>query len=153
MQALELKIPPPVVTLLVAAAMWGISVATVRFEFALAFRGSLALAIAAFGIGIAVSGALTFRRAKTTTNPLKPEAASALVTGGVFRFTRNPMYLGLCVVLLGWTVFLASPPALLGPVAFVLYITRFQIVPEERILSRLFGNQYAAYRAEVRRWL
>jgi protein-S-isoprenylcysteine O-methyltransferase Ste14 len=153
MQALELKIPPPIVTLLVAAAMWGISLATMRFEFDLFFRSALALAVAVAGLAVLVSGALAFRRGKTTTNPLKPEAASALVTYGVFRVTRNPMYVGLCVVLLGWALFLASPLALLGPVVFVLYISRFQIAPEERILSRLFGSDYTNYQSRVRRWL
>jgi protein-S-isoprenylcysteine O-methyltransferase Ste14 len=153
MQALELKIPPPIVALLVAAAMWGIAAVTMRFEFDLFLRSALALAIAVAGLGISMSGALAFRRGKTTTSPLKPEAASALVTYGVFRFTRNPMYVGLCVVLVGWTLFLASPPALLGPIVFVLYITRFQIAPEERILSKLFGADYANYQARVRRWL
>ena len=86
-------------------------------------------------------------------SPLKPDTASRLVTSGVYGFTRNPMYLGLCLVLAGWAFFLSSPLMLLGPLAFILYITRFQIVPEERSLSSLFGEAFADYQAKVRRWI
>lgn len=96
---------------------------------------------------------IRFRRANTTVNPLKPQAASSLVTAGIYRYTRNPMYLGLLFLLVAWAVLLSSPFALLGPVAFVTYISRFQIVPEERVLAALFGAEYAAYQAGVRRWL
>jgi protein-S-isoprenylcysteine O-methyltransferase Ste14 len=72
---------------------------------------------------------------------------------GIYRFTRNPMYIGLLMTLLGWAAFLASLPALLFVIAFVLYMNRFQIQPEERALSSLFGADYAVYRARVRRWL
>jgi len=153
MHALELKIPPPVVALLVAVAMWGISLVTPSVVVPTPIRVSVAIAIALAGIGIAISGALSFRRARTTVNPLKPETTSSLVTDGVYRFTRNPMYVGVAAVLLAWAVFLSSPLALLGPLVFILYIGRFQIVPEERVLSAMFGAAYSAYRAKVRRWI
>ena len=86
-------------------------------------------------------------------NPIKPDTASSLVSSGVYRFTRNPMYLGLSVTLLGWAMFLSNPLALLAVPLFVLYINRFQINPEERVLSSLFGAGYAAYKEKVRRWL
>jgi len=75
-----------------------------------------------------------------------------LVTGGIYRFTRNPMYVGLLLVLVAWATFLSSLWTLVGPLAFVLYITRFQIKPEESALATLFGQPYADYRAKVRRW-
>jgi protein-S-isoprenylcysteine O-methyltransferase Ste14 len=153
MQALELKIPPPAIALLVAAAMWGISLATPTVKVPALVRVVAAIAIALAGVGTATAGALAFRRANTTVNPLKPETTSSLVTSGVYRFTRNPMYAGLALVLLGWAVFVASALALLGPLAFILYISRFQVLPEERVLSRMFGAAYSAYRAKVRRWL
>jgi protein-S-isoprenylcysteine O-methyltransferase Ste14 len=96
---------------------------------------------------------LSFRRAKTTVNPLKPETSASLVSTGVYSFTRNPMYLGMALVLLAWAAYLASPWALAGPALFALYITRFQIIPEERVLARLFGTSFAEYRKRVRRWL
>jgi protein-S-isoprenylcysteine O-methyltransferase Ste14 len=101
----------------------------------------------------ALSGFVAFRHAKTTVNPLSPANSSSLVTSGIYRFTRNPMYVGLALVLLAWALFLSSPWSLLGPLVFVLYINRFQIVPEERILSGIFGEAYSAYRTKVRRWL
>ena len=153
MRALELKIPPPVLALLFAVAMWGISLVTSRFEISAVLRNTAVFVIATVGFGFAVSGALAFRRARTTISPVKPEAASSLVTSGVYHFTRNPMYLGLSLVLLAWALFLSSPWTLLGPVAFVLYINRFQIAPEERVLSELFGSAFADYQSKVRRWL
>jgi protein-S-isoprenylcysteine O-methyltransferase Ste14 len=153
MQALELKIPPPAVALLVAVAMWGISLATAIVEVPALVRAVAAIAIALVGIGTAISGTVAFRRAKTTVNPLKPETTSSLVTDGVYRFTRNPMYVGLALVLLAWALFVSSPLAFLGPLVFILYITRFQIIPEERVLSAMFGTAYSEYQAKVRRWL
>ena len=152
MRSLELKIPPPLVALLTAAAMWGFS-STDRIEMPLALRIGVGLVAALSGFVIAISGVIAFRRAHTTVSPLKPQTASRLVTSGVYRFTRNPMYLGLCVVLTAWAFFLSSALLLLGPLAFILYITRFQIVPEERMLSRLFGDAFADYQARVRRWI
>ena len=84
---------------------------------------------------------------------MTPEAASALVRSGIYRTTRNPMYVGLLLILVAWAVLLSSVWTLLGPLVFVLYITRFQIIPEESALSALFGADYAAYQSSVRRWL
>ena len=153
MRALEHKIPPPVVALLVGAAMWGISLVTPPIEIPALIRVVAAFTIAVAGVVIAVSGVVAFRRASTTVNPLKPETASSLVTCGVFRFTRNPMYVGLALALLGWAVYLSSIVAYLGPLVFVLYMNRFQIAPEERALTALFGPAFADYRGRVRRWL
>lgn len=153
MRALELKLPPPALALLIAVAMWGISLATSRFEISAALRIAAVALFVIVGFGFAISGVLAIRRAKTTINPIKPEAATSLVTSGVYRFTRNPMYLGLCFVLLAWAVFLSSAWAFLGPGAFVLYINRFQIAPEENALSKLFGPAFAKYQSNVRRWL
>ena len=150
---LELKIPPPVVALLLAGAMWLLSTAMPRVDTPAALRIGTALAIAAAGGAYSLAGMLAFRRAKTTVNPLHPDKASALVTAGVYRFTRNPMYVGLLLVLLAWAVGLSSLEALAGPVAFVLYINRFQIGPEERVLRTKFGREFEAYKSSVRRWL
>jgi protein-S-isoprenylcysteine O-methyltransferase Ste14 len=153
MVSLEAKIPPPIVGLVVAAAMWG----TYRFapllQLPSALRLGVALAILVAGLSFSVAGMLAFRRAQTTVNPTTPEKATALVTSGVYRITRNPMYVGVSLDLLSLAVFLSSAWALLGPVAFTLYIGRLQIAPEERALEKVFGNEYANYRARVRRWL
>ena len=153
MRALELKIPPPVIALLIAAAMWGISLATPLADVPARIRLAATIAIALAGVATAISGVAAFRRAKTTVNPLKPETSSTLVTSGIYRVTRNPMYVGLALVLLAWAVFLSSAWTLLGPLVFALYMNRFQIVPEERVLLGMFGAAYSAYQAKVRRWL
>lgn len=111
------------------------------------------LVVALVGALISGAGAREFKRAKTTVNPLHPERASAVVTSGIYRFTRNPMYVGIALVLLGWFVFLGSLSALVGLPLFVWYITRFQIRPEERALEAKFGAEYISYLESVRRWL
>lgn len=153
MQALELKVPPVALVGAFAAAMWLISVVAPAFQFPLPSRHVLALVLMAGGAGMVLSGVVSFARARTTVNPLKPEAATALVDSGVYRFTRNPMYLGFLLALLGWATFLANALAVLLLPGFVLYMNRFQIVPEERALSARFGLAFSAYKAKVRRWL
>jgi protein-S-isoprenylcysteine O-methyltransferase Ste14 len=116
-------------------------------------RTCVASALALIGIAIALAGVIAFHRARTTVNPLKPDATSALVTGGVYRFTRNPMYVGLLLVLAAWMIFLSSPWSVAGLPVFVFYLDRFQIAPEERVLAAKFGAAFADYRTRVRRWL
>ena len=150
---LELKIPPPVVALVLAAGMWGLARVSGQLAWARDGRHAVAMALFALGFLCAASAAMAFRRWKTTINPHKPEESRSLVRSGPFRYTRNPMYLGLLMVLLAWTVWLGAPWALAGSVVFVLYIGRFQIVPEERVLAAKFGVDYEKYRHQVRRWL
>jgi protein-S-isoprenylcysteine O-methyltransferase Ste14 len=153
MRFLELRIPPPIVGLIVAGSMWAVAHLPPILHLPGLLRLLVAVILTAIGIAIAMGGVLSFRRAETTVNPLKPETSAALVSTGVYSFTRNPMYLGMLLVLLAWAVYLSSPWSLLGPVLFALYITRFQIVPEERVLAGLFGAPFAAYKKRVRRWL
>ena len=153
MFSLEHKIPPPVVGLLVASGMWGLSLLGFQIPIAPLPKYVLVFFIAAAGVALDVMGILAFRRARTTVNPLKPERASSMVTHGIYRFTRNPMYLGMVMFLLAWAIHLAALLPFIGPLVFVLYITRFQIRPEERALKELFGDEYVAYAARVRRWL
>lgn len=150
---LELRIPPPIVALLVGVLMWLVPPLVAPMEVPPAARVGIAVAVASVGLGLGLSGMAAFRRAKTTMNPTRPSATSALVTGGAFRFTRNPMYLSLVLYLLAWGVYLSNWLALLFLPVFALYITQFQIRPEERVLFSLFGQEYAAYRERVRRWL
>ncbi|MGC1817054.1 MAG: isoprenylcysteine carboxylmethyltransferase family protein [Casimicrobiaceae bacterium] len=116
-------------------------------------RVPLAVALALAGAAFDVSGLMAFLRARTTVNPMKPQSASAMVESGIYRVTRNPMYVGHVFILFGWAAFLWSWWALPGPFVFAAYIRRFQIAPEEKALSRLFGAEYLAYKARVRRWL
>jgi protein-S-isoprenylcysteine O-methyltransferase Ste14 len=153
MKSLELKVPPPLVAAVVAATMWEVARLTPRLALPVAYRVWAATAVAAAGVLFAIAGVIAFRRARTTINPMKPESASLLVGSGVYRITRNPMYVGIFLVLFAVATFLAAPAALLGPFAFALYIGRFQIGPEEVALSKLFGADYARYKTKVRRWL
>ena len=153
MPSLQLKIPPPIVALLVGGVMWGVSVVTQPVELPVFGRVVMAVAIALSGGGFSLAGVLSFRRAKTTVNPMKPEKASSLVTSGIYTVTRNPMYVGLLFVLVAWAVFLASAWALVGPLIFFMYMNSFQIAPEEKVLSVMFGSAYTAYMSKVRRWL
>jgi protein-S-isoprenylcysteine O-methyltransferase Ste14 len=148
------RIPPPLAATLFGVLAWLAAehVSGAR-ELALGWRLGLALVVLLVGVAIALAGVLSFRHARTTVNPLKPHAASALVSSGVYRYTRNPMYLGFAIALTAWSIFLAWPPALLSVLGFVIYMNRFQIGPEERALADLFGAQFTHYCGQVRRWL
>ena len=153
MSALELKIPPVAVTLLFVALMWLLAQATPGLPLAMGWRvGLLAIGVVA-GAAVGLAGVWSFRRARTTVNPLNPERSSALVVDGVFRLSRNPMYLGLLMALAGWGLFLANAPSLLLALAFVPYMNRFQIGPEERAMEQAYGQSFTEYRRRVRRWL
>lgn len=153
MQALENRIPPPLVAVLFAVLMGLLARGLPGLDPGLGTRLLLALLLVMAGLLFVLAGGLAFRRAKTTVNPLKPASASALVTSGIYQYTRNPMYVGFALWLLAWGLYLASPLVLLGVLGFVLYMNRFQIYPEERALGQLFGADFAAYRQRVRRWL
>lgn len=153
MPSLELRIPPPVVAALVAVVMWGLAAFQPVFHLPPPVRQSAVAALVVAGMAFDVLGLVAFLRAKTTVNPLTPGKASALVTQGIYKFTRNPMYVGLVLLLTAWACHLSALWPLVGPVLFVRYINRFQIAPEERVLQALFGEAYAAYAARVRRWL
>ena len=153
MQSLELKIPPPIVTALFAVAMWMLSSYPPLLPLPALTRVSIALVILVIGIGFSMAGMASFSRAKTTVNPLKPESTTSLVSSGVYRFTRNPMYVGMLLVLVAWGVYLSSVWTWIGPLALWLYLTQFQIKPEERVLTKMFGAEFEAYKAKVRRWL
>jgi protein-S-isoprenylcysteine O-methyltransferase Ste14 len=112
-----------------------------------------AVAFLAAGVGLMAAAVASFVTANTTINPLKPSRASRLVTSGVFRLSRNPIYLGDLLALVAIAVWLGQAANIALLAGFVWYIDRFQIRPEERALSTLFGAEYAAYCARVRRWL
>lgn len=150
---LELRIPPVGVLLIAgtgvaALSEWGLRVATVgslRWVFATAW------VVAAAAVGL--TAVATFRRARTTVNPMDPSAARTVVRDGIYGVTRNPMYVALLLVLVGWAVYLGATWGWAVLPGFVGYLTRFQIIPEERALSSSFGPAYAEYLGTVRRWI
>lgn len=153
MASLQLKVPPLLLTVtaaaLMAVAAWGVPAADVGIPV----RVPLALGIAGAGLFVTGAGVAAFRRHRTTMNPLDPGKSSSLVSTGIYRFTRNPMYLGFLLVLAGWAVYLSSAMAALFLPLFVLYMDRYQIEPEEQALRNRFGRAFDDYCADVRRWL
>lgn len=153
MHALELKVPPPLVLIVAALLMFAAATLTPSLTFSLPGNSVWAALIAVLGIAVAGAGVVAFRRAKTTVNPMRVHETSSLVTNGVFRISRNPMYVGMLLLLVAWAVHLANAAAILGLPLFVLYIARFQIAPEERSLQALFGEAFVAYTKATRPWL
>ena len=133
--------------------MWLIAPLGPALEASPGVRYGAAAILVAAALAFGLLGVFAFRASRTTVNPLKPEQATALVTSGIYRVSRNPMYVGMCSLLLAWAAWLSALLPFAGPIVFALYITRFQIQPEERALIELFGEQYTQYAARVRRWL
>ena len=154
MSRLELKVPPPLVALSVMALMWLLARSPLSMPFELSALLTLAVVtvLVTVSLLLMLSGVVSFKRASTTVNPAYPEKASQLVSSGVYRYTRNPMYLGMLILLVGWGVYLGSGSCFLLLPVFAGYISRFQIQPEERALSARFGDKYKAYQGEVNRW-
>ncbi len=146
-------VPPPVWAAIIAAVMWilqrHIPLRTV-IEQPWNQAGAWLMALSAVAPGAAI---IQFIRARTTVDPHRPQRARKLVTGGLYAWTRNPMYLGLSLLLIGWAVELGSASAFVGPVLFVPLIERVQIRPEERALRARFGAEYDRYCRRVNRWV
>ncbi|MBS1198345.1 MAG: conserved rane protein of unknown function [Proteobacteria bacterium] len=153
MHCLELKIPPVALFLLTGLAMWLVNRLFPEFDWTLPGQNTIAGVFYAGSAFAGITAVIAFFKARTTIHPGKPEDASSLVHSGIYRITRNPMYLALLLSLIGWTFTLANPLNLLVLPIFVLYMNRFQIIPEERMLLKLFGSDFSAYQQSVRRWL
>jgi len=151
--SLELKIPPDLIWVAVAGMMWLTSRVVVGLGAAEGPRRALAVILIVIGTGLIVAARVALDRAGTTWRPREPGRTTALVTSGVYRFSRNPTYLGMQIVLLSWAVVLASPAAALVSVLFGAYIDRFQIRPEEMTLAAALGEDYRDYVERVRRWV
>ena len=145
------KIPPPVITLIGALLIYYSSPFFPYFTLA-AFNVLPILSLVS-GIAVIVFAIKSFKDYKTTINPLKPETASSLVTNGVFKYTRNPMYLGLLLILIYLSLIFNVVGGCLVSLGFIIYITKFQIIPEEVAMEKLFGNQFLEYKQHVRRWI
>jgi protein-S-isoprenylcysteine O-methyltransferase Ste14 len=153
LRRLELRVPPPVVTALFALMMWFIGSMFPSLDFAFGHRGVAAATLVIVAMVIGIAAVIGFRRAKTTINPLTPQASSALVVRGIYRWTRNPMYLAMLLVLVSWACIVSNWAALAMLPLFVATLNRLQIEPEERALRARFGAEFENYRRKVRRWL
>lgn len=153
-ESLELKVPPLALTASAAAVMVGVAYAIegpplIPPSLAWVAGGAVALS----GLAIAYRGVSVFRRIRTSVDPLHPERSARLVTAGVYRWTRNPMYLGFVLFLLGLAIALQSLSGF-GLTAFTaVFLHWLQIKPEEQALSRRFGSAFDVYRVRVRRWI
>jgi len=153
MKALETLIPPPIVTVIIMILMYWVprSILASSIQSSLLFFAAIATGLAA--IMIMLAGIAAFAKDRTTLNPMRIDQASTLVTSGIFKFTRNPMYLGDVIFLFAWCLLLATPWAIFGPFLLMIYLTQFQIKPEERMMQQKFGTAYKAYQSQVRRWI
>lgn len=151
MHRLHNRVPPALIVAVYGLLMWlGSSVEGLRLTPWQSLFASVLLLLAG---AICLAAVLGFRRASTTVNPLAPQQASSLVVNGIYRYSRNPMYLGFAIALLAWAIALGSLDAFLGVGAFVLTIQWLQIAPEERALEKRFGKVFQLYKARVRRWI
>ncbi|WP_159654666.1 methyltransferase family protein [Vibrio atypicus] len=153
MDKLERKIPPVGVFVILLVVINKVAHEFIQLNVALPLPSIVfGLCFVVAGI-IGLAGVYEFRRAKTTVNPVKVEDASSVVDTGIFAYTRNPMYLGLFLLLLGYAYWQQNLLAVACSFLFVLYMNRFQIRPEEQALEKLFGAQYLDYMQRVRRWI
>jgi protein-S-isoprenylcysteine O-methyltransferase Ste14 len=148
---LEKKIPPPIVTALFALLAYVSSLSGSH----LVFQGQaiLSLVILIIALAIIIIANVQFRRANTTINPFEPETASTLVSDGIFGHSRNPMYLAMAMALGSFCLYLGSWFGFIAIPAFIQYINRFQIIPEEEAMQSLFGQSFTDYCKSVRRWI
>ena len=153
MSRLENRIPPPLVAAAFALAMWACARWLPGVSARFSGQALAAALVLVSGLGVIATAIAQFVRARTTVDPLHPDAASTLVSGGIFRLSRNPMYLGMALVLAAWALWLGNGAAALLVVGFVAWIARFQIAPEERALRAHFGDAFDAYAQRVRRWI
>ncbi len=150
---MHLKIPPPVVALICALAIWQSDRWLPVMTRLGSLRTDMAITLTILALGIDLSALAAFIRSRTTIDPRYPHKTSWVVTTGIYGYTRNPMYLGLSLLLTALSLYLGAIAGLLMVVLFVWYTTIFQIMPEERVLEIQFGEDYRDYKARVRRWL
>ncbi|GGW54589.1 methyltransferase family protein [Alishewanella tabrizica] len=153
MDRLELKVPPIIQMVITASLMWILAVLLPTMSIAFFASALVALVLASIGVAVAILGVQAFLAADTTIDPRIPNQSSSLVTKGVYSISRNPMYVGFLLMLVGWGVFLFNIVSFLLLPLFVMYMNRFQITPEERYMRKKFGQEYSQYAAAVRRWV
>ncbi|MEX0684761.1 MAG: isoprenylcysteine carboxylmethyltransferase family protein [Balneolales bacterium] len=150
---MALKVPPVVLYFLAAMLIWVISELAPGLHPEWAASNAIALTLVIIGIIIGALGGGALRFSGTTVNPHAPDRASTLVVFGIYRYSRNPMYLGLVLLLIAWGIFLSSVFTIPVVIGFIMYMNRYQIEPEEKSLEDRFNQDYKDYKQRVRRWL
>jgi len=148
---METKIPPPIVTLIFGLSIYFSRGIFQAVEIEYSFYIGILLLLG--GVTILISAARSFKKDKTTINPLSPEQATKLVTDGIFKYSRNPMYLGMALILCSIAVIFNLIGGIVLVALFCFYITKFQIIPEERAMSNLFSQDFDKYKEATRRWI
>lgn len=145
---------PPVIHLAIFAFLgWGLSILLPQLDFAWKMKGILGWFLVSSGVILLLFAVGMFARAETTINPIRPNDAEALVTNGLYRFSRNPMYLALAIILFGGAFLVGNIASFATTALFVVVMTQFQIQPEERALEENFGDKYRNYCQRTRRWI
>jgi protein-S-isoprenylcysteine O-methyltransferase Ste14 len=139
--------------ILTGLLMWFIARSSFAYTMVLPYTAEAGTVFIVIGMVVVGLGIREFSRLQTTVNPLDLTASTRLATQSIYRYTRNPMYLGLTLILVGWGLHLDSPVNVLCVIAFVIIMNEWQIKPEEAALRELFGEEYEAYCRRVRRWL
>ncbi|MCP4300192.1 MAG: isoprenylcysteine carboxylmethyltransferase family protein [Gammaproteobacteria bacterium] len=154
MNLLETKLPPVLVLSIGILLVWLLSLIMPEpLRSGSPFKLVLAVTLFVSGIILAISAGLSFRKFRTSVDPMNPDKANSIVTTGVYSISRNPMYLAMLLVLIAFAVFMWQASSILVLLAFIAYMTRFQIIPEERVLARKFGDEFRHYCERVRRWI
>ena len=148
---METKIPPPLVTLIFGLSIYFSRELFPTIEIKYSFYVGIFLLL--LGFLILISAVRLFRIDQTTVNPLSPMQATKLVTEGIFKFSRNPMYLGMACVLASLAMFFNIIGGIVFITLFCAYITKFQIVPEEKAMLDLFSEDFDQYKQTTRRWI
>ena len=151
--SLELKIPPVLVTVIAALVMWILSnlipIATYTTNWNIVLSSLLFCA----GSLLALLGVIEFKKHQTTVDPRIPHQTERLVISGIYKISRNPMYLGFLLMLAGWAFFLSHFIAVLMLPVFIIYMNKYQIAAEERWMLEKFGDEFLIYTGKVRRWI
>ncbi|MEO0572157.1 MAG: isoprenylcysteine carboxylmethyltransferase family protein [Bacteroidota bacterium] len=149
---MKLKIPPPLVMVIFGCGMYVVDRFLPVGEFDFFGKGEMSAVFLVFGFLIIVVALFQFKKARTTTDPLQPASANQLVTGGIYQYSRNPMYLAMLLFLIAFGLRLGNAFNTLLAAGFVYYLNHFQIKHEETALTEKFGKTYLLYVKAVRRW-
>ena len=145
------KIPPPLVVLILVISTFFSSKKIDLIQ--IPFQSIISIFILSIGILILLNPVLKFKKSKTTINPIKFKKVNKLVTSGIYKYSRNPMYLGLLMIVISSSIFYLNIYSILTPLFFYLWINRFQIKREEVFLTEKFGEDYLSYKKKTRRWI
>ena len=146
-----IKIPPPILVLILTSLVYFSS--TKLESIYLPYRQSVSVLILIIGLVVIISPVFDFIKSKTTVNPVKFQNVNRLVTTGIYKYSRNPMYLGMILIIISTTVYYLNFLSVFSPLIFYIWINKFQISREEIFLEGKFGNEYLKYKSKTRRWI